>query len=103
MISEGEYPAAGPLGKGWLSLEQLASACEVETDWLLARLRDGLLPGAESVDGLWRFPDATRFAVRIRRMRGLEQDFDAVPELAALVADFLEELDRLRAQQCPAG
>jgi chaperone modulatory protein CbpM len=31
-------------------------------------------------------------------MRRLESDFDAVPELAALVADLLEELDRLRGQ-----
>jgi chaperone modulatory protein CbpM len=29
-------------------------------------------------------------------MRQLERDFDAVPELAALVADLLEETDQLR-------
>jgi chaperone modulatory protein CbpM len=29
-------------------------------------------------------------------MHDLERDFDAVPELAALVADLLEELDSLR-------
>jgi chaperone modulatory protein CbpM len=29
-------------------------------------------------------------------MRELERDFDAVPELAALVADLLEEMDELR-------
>lgn len=31
-------------------------------------------------------------------MLQIERDFDAAPELAALVADLLEELDRLRAQ-----
>jgi hypothetical protein len=31
-------------------------------------------------------------------MRQLERDFDAVPELAALMADLLEELDELRAR-----
>jgi len=31
-------------------------------------------------------------------MRQLERDFDAVPELAALVADLLEEMDALRVQ-----
>lgn len=29
-------------------------------------------------------------------MRQVERDFDAVPELAALVADMLDGLDRLR-------
>ena len=33
---------------------------------------------------------------RARRMRQIERDFDAVPELAALVADMLDEMDRLR-------
>jgi chaperone modulatory protein CbpM len=31
-------------------------------------------------------------------MRQLERDFEAVPELAALMADLLEELDELRAR-----
>ena len=31
-------------------------------------------------------------------MRAIERDFDAVPELAALVADMLEEVDLLRAR-----
>ena len=35
---------------------------------------------------------------RARRMREIEREFDAVPELAALVADMLEELDELRAR-----
>jgi chaperone modulatory protein CbpM len=36
-------------------------------------------------------------------MRQLERDFDAVPELAALVADMLEEIDELRARLRAAG
>ena len=36
-------------------------------------------------------------------MRQLERDFDAVPELAALMADLLEEMDRLRAQLTRPG
>jgi chaperone modulatory protein CbpM len=36
-------------------------------------------------------------------MRQLEQDFDAVPELAALVADLLEEMDDLRTRLRGAG
>lgn len=79
----------------WLTLEQVAIACSVEPAWLMAHLNAGLFPQAESVAGVWRFSGVA--LVRARRMRQLERDFDAVPELAALVADLLEELDTLRA------
>lgn len=81
----------------WLTLEQVAAACAVEPDWLLHHLEEGLFPHAESVAGVWRFSDAS--LRRARRMRQLERDFDAMPELAALVADLLEEIDRLRAYE----
>ena len=48
----------------------------------------------DSVAGVWRFSSAE--LARARRMRQIERDFDAVPELAALVADMLDEVDRLR-------
>ena len=50
----------------------------------------------ECVGGIWRIAGVT--IARARRMRQVERDFDAVPELAALVADLLEELDDLREQ-----
>jgi chaperone modulatory protein CbpM len=81
----------------WLTLEQVAAACAVEPGWLLRHLEEGLFPHAESVAGVWRFSDAS--LLRARRMRQLERDFEAVPELAALVADLLEEIDRLRAYE----
>lgn len=80
----------------WLTVEQLAAACAVETQWLVQHIEEGLLPGVQSVAGTWRFTSAS--LARARRMRKLERDFDAVPELAALVADLLEEIDELRAQ-----
>lgn len=82
------------LDDSWLTLEQVAAACDVETDWLLAHLEAGLMSHAECVAGVWRCSAAT--LLRARRMRQLERDFDAVPELAALVADMLEEIDLLR-------
>jgi chaperone modulatory protein CbpM len=85
----------------WLTLEQVAGVCTVSPDWLSERLNDGLFPQAESVAGVWRFSDAA--IVRARRMWQLERDFDAVPELAALMADVLEEMDDLRAQLRRAG
>lgn len=84
------------LEDSWLTLEQIAAACQVEPDWLLRHIRDGLFPHVESVAGTWRFSGVS--LVRARRMRQFERDFDAVPELAALMADLLEEMDRLRAR-----
>ena len=40
---------------------------------------------------------------RVRCMVRLERDFDAVPELAALVADLQDEIERLRARLRRAG
>lgn len=78
----------------WLTLEQIAAACTVEPEWLVRHIEEGLFPGVESVAGTWRFSSAC--LVRARRMQQLERDFDAVPELAALFADLLEELEDLR-------
>jgi len=55
------------------------------------RVEEGLVPAAPE----WRFSAVV--VRRVRRMRALERDFDAAPELAALMADLLEELDALRA------
>ena len=80
--------------ENWLTLEQVASACRVDPEWLVRHLDEGLFPQAESVAGIWRFSETC--LRRARRMHDLERDFDAVPELAALVADVLEEMDALR-------
>lgn len=80
--------------ESWLTIEQVAAACRVEPEWLTRHIDEGLFPSVECVSGIWRF-SGTMLA-RARRMRQLERDFDAAPELAALVADMLEELDELR-------
>ena len=84
------------LEESWLTLEQVAAACKVEPEWLLHHIDEGCFPHVESVAGIWRFSGG--MVQRARRMRQLERDFDAVPELAALVADLLAEMDELRAQ-----
>lgn len=78
-----------------LTLEQLASACAVETEWVMQRVDEGLLPSTRASAAEWRFGAGE--LLRARRMRRIERDFEAAPELAALVADMLEEMDRLRA------
>ena len=54
------------------------------------------MPTKDGATLQWRFSSAS--LARVRRLRALERDFDAVPELAALMADLLEELDVLRAR-----
>jgi chaperone modulatory protein CbpM len=79
-----------------LTLEQVAAACAVEHEWLIRHIDEGLFAGAESDDRGWRF--SSTGLQRVRRMWQLERDFEALPELAALVADMLEEMDDLRAR-----
>ncbi|AGA33168.1 transcriptional regulatory protein, MerR family [Thioalkalivibrio nitratireducens DSM 14787] len=87
--------------ESWLTLEQVAAACTVEPQWLLRHIEEGLFPHVESVAGTWRFSSST--LRRARRMREMERVFDAEPELAALVADLLEEIEDLRAHVHRAG
>ena len=84
------------LDESWLTFEQVASTCQVEIDWLQRHIDEGLVPQLQSIGGIWRLSGGT--VTRIRRTRQMERDFDAQPELAALVADLLEEMDNLRAQ-----
>lgn len=83
------------LDESWLTLEQMAAACTVEPEWLIGHLEEGFFPHAECLAGTWRFSSAC--LKRAQRMQQLERDFEAGPELAALVADLLEEMDELRA------
>lgn len=85
----------------WLTLEQVSAACAVEPEWLLRHIEEGLFPHADSVAGVWRFSAVA--LLRARRMRQLEHDFEAAPELAALMADLLEEVDELRTRLRGAG
>ncbi|MGA7180750.1 MAG: chaperone modulator CbpM [Thiobacillaceae bacterium] len=93
-MSDDEIISGSLIEETWMTLEQVAAACAVEPDWLLRHINEGLFPNAECVAGVWRFT-ATGLT-RARRMRELERDFEAAPELAALMADLLEEMDELR-------
>ncbi|OWV31268.1 chaperone modulator CbpM [Halomonas campaniensis] len=84
-----------------LSLEELARACSVETSWVIERIERGLLADGSPFVASWRF---TSFdLIRARRMHQLERDFEAVPELAALTADLIEENQRLKDRLRAAG
>lgn len=77
-----------------LDIDELARACAVEPQWIIERVETGILGDGSTYTKHWRFSsDDLR---RARRLRQLERDFDAAPELAALCADLIEEVERLR-------
>jgi chaperone modulatory protein CbpM len=78
-----------------LTIDELASACRVSSTWVVEHVEAGLLVG-ETHAGSVLF-SRTHLA-RARRMVDIEHRFDANHELAALVADLMEELDQLRRQ-----
>jgi chaperone modulatory protein CbpM len=87
-----------------LTLEDLCRVSAVEPQWVIERIRAGLISAGQAIQtepDAWNF-DATSIE-RVRCMARLERDFDAVPELAALVADLQDEIARLRAQLRRAG
>lgn len=80
-----------------LTLEELARACQVEPDWVVRRVRSGILGGQPAVQVTeWRFRSGD--LLRARRLVQVERDFDANEDVAALVVDLGDELRRLRAR-----
>lgn len=83
-----------------LSLEQLAQACHMDTQWVVERVTTGVLDcdaldaASASTAPTWRF--STHTVIRARRIANLERTFDADPQLAALTADLIEEVRQLR-------
>jgi chaperone modulatory protein CbpM len=87
---------AALLDEGGLALDEFSRACAVEVEWVATRVREGLLPVTGDAPDAWRFTSV--HLRRARAMRRIERDFDAAPELAALVADLIEEIEALRAR-----
>jgi len=81
-----------------LTLQELSRALALAPDWVVERVQAGLIEVRRDSAGGgpagWRF-DAV-VVRRVRSMRRTEQCFDAVPELAALVADLEDEIAALR-------
>ncbi len=90
---------AVPLEEDALTAEELARACAVQTTWVVERVQSGLL-GATTTTLQVSTGVGLRFhssdLMRARRLAALERDFDANPELAALAADLIEEVEALR-------
>lgn len=78
-----------------LDVDELASACAVSCEWIERHVASGLLeaPGGTTL----RFTSVQ--LVRARRLADIERTFDANDELAALVVDLIEELERMRGRR----
>lgn len=76
------------------TLEDLARACRQDTEWVRLRVETGVLQTDDGSGQEWRF--SSHSCVRARRIAELEAHFDADPQLAALTADLIEEVNRLR-------
>ncbi|MGO4478564.1 chaperone modulator CbpM [Massilia sp. 2TAF26] len=80
-----------------LTLEELARACNVEPEWVVRRVRAGILGGQPAIQVTeWRFRSGD--LLRARRLLRVERDFDANEDVAALVVDLGDEVRRLRAR-----
>jgi chaperone modulatory protein CbpM len=85
-----------------LTVDELARSCTVSREWVVEHVQAGVLEVNPLADAaLWRF--SGRDLLRVRRLYDLERDFDANPELAGLVVDLCEELERLRTRLRRAG
>jgi chaperone modulatory protein CbpM len=78
-----------------LTLEELALACQVEPDWVIRHVKAGVL-GEDSSFEITTIRFRSNDLVRARRLRNLEQAFDANEDIAALVLDLGDEIHRLR-------
>jgi chaperone modulatory protein CbpM len=80
-----------------LQLDELAVSCTVTREWVIEHVRSGVLLESPGPDpGGWTF--TSHDLIRAKQLCSLERQFDANPELAGLVADLFEELERLRAR-----
>ena len=88
------------LGEAAFTADEIARACGMAPTWVQERVEAGVLQ-VDLVSGEWRFDSTT--LVRARRIAQLETIFDADPQLAALTADLIDDVARLRRQLATQG
>lgn len=85
-----------------LTLDEFAASCTVTPEWVIEHVHAGVLltdPDPDPQRWVFRSEELRR----TRRLCHVERTFDANPELAGLVADLLDELERLRTRLRCAG
>lgn len=90
------------LDEAQLTIDDLTLSCTVSQEWVIEHVHAGVL-SADPVAPPERWTFTGNDLRRVRRLSGVERDFDANPELAGLVADLFDELERLRARLRRAG
>ena len=100
-MTEKDIIVAAIMEDAALTVEQLCTVCAIEQEWIIRHVEEGLFTVSGTSITEWRFSSAD--LRRAQRMRAFERDFDATPELAALMADMLQEMDELRARLRRAG
>ena len=85
---------------GWLEIDEIALACQVEPHFVELLIDEGLVQPARSESG-WRF--GSDELARVRRIRRLQRDFEANLQSVAVMLDLLDEIDRLHGRLRRAG
>lgn len=85
---------------GWLDLQELALASQVEPDFIHQLLGEGLLEPALAAPLACFGGDAL---ARVRRIVRLQRDFEASLASVGLMLDLLDEIDRLQGLLRRAG
>jgi chaperone modulatory protein CbpM len=79
-----------------LTVSQLCGACEVQTEWIVELVDEGILEPSGQATEHWRFSGPS--LQRARTVRRLQQDLGINIAGAALALDLMEENDNLRAR-----
>lgn len=78
-----------------LQIDEMARICGVSKQWLQARIDQQVIRATHTNGSFYLCCSSI---VRIQHVFNIEQTYDADPQLAALVADLSEEVQRLRKQ-----
>jgi len=78
-----------------LPVDEIARLCGVSIEWLEARIEQ------EVIYAVWRddrYYLSGAMVYRVQQVAKIEQTYEADPQLAALVADLMQEVQQLRRQ-----
>lgn len=78
-----------------LRIDDIAQLCFVSPEWVLTRVHSEILP-AQWRDGVCYLSSAALW--RARQLASIEGQYEADPQLAALVVDLMDELQALRSR-----
>ena len=98
MMSSQDFISSVLVDETILTIDELACACVVERKWIIQHVQEGLIncvsADITSNENEWRF--AAVDLARARKLLWFERDFDVNPDVAALLADLLEEISTLK-------